>query len=113
MSIFSKFRKGKNEDPAAIAKRVQDASARAEDKLPPPNLVVSFRCECDRWLSFNLNNFNSLGGVEVMCVSCGVVTLLPPEILDHTAKESKIAALKPDWQQMVRIVRHRRNNGVK
>lgn len=108
MSILSMFRKSKKENPADVAKRAMGVQERSQDKLPPPNLGISFLCECDEWLSSNLNNFNSVGGKEVVCVHCGAVTFLPPEILDHTTTDSKTATLKPDWQQMIRIVRHGR-----
>jgi len=108
MSIFSMFKKRRKEDSEIIAKKVVDVVARAEGKLSPPNLMVTFKCECGRWLSHNLNNFNPIGGTQVMCAHCGAVILLPPEILDHTPTDSKTASLKPDWQQIVRIVRHGR-----
>lgn len=106
MSIFSAFRKGKKEDPVDAAKEINDAVARSEGKLPSPNLGISFKCECDKWLLSNLNNFNSVGGKEVICAHCGAITFLPPEILDHTSTGSKTATLKQDWQEMIRIVRH-------
>lgn len=108
MNIFSIFRKRKREELVDVAKKINDAVARAEGKLPPPNLGISFECECGKWLSSNLNNFNSVGGREVMCAHCGAVTFLPPEILDHIPTSSKTATLKTDWQQMIRIVRHGR-----
>lgn len=111
MGIFSIFRKSKKEAPADVTRKINVAIARAEGKLPPPNLGISFQCECGQRLSSNLNNFNLIGGTEVMCAYCGAVTFLPPEILDHTPTASKTATLKTatlktDWKQLIRIVRH-------
>lgn len=108
MNIFSVFRKIKKEEPAVTAKKINDTIAAAEGKLPPPNLGISFQCECGRWLPSNLSSFNSIGGKEIMCAHCGAVTFLPPEILDHTSTDLKTATLKQDWQQMIKVVRRGR-----
>ena len=109
MNIFSRlFKKGKKENDYDVAKRVQDTYARSVGKLPPPNLGVSFECECGQWLQSNLDNFNPMGGKQIMCAHCGAVTFLPPEILDHTVAGAKTANLILDWQKLIKSVRHGR-----
>lgn len=48
------------------------------------------------------------GGTEVICAHCQAVTLLPPEILDHSQYDSRFgsASLLENWCDMVRVVKH-------
>jgi hypothetical protein len=114
MSIFSRLfgRRKQGEDPDEVARRVYAAFARSRDMLPPPDIRLSFKCECGLPLSAGLRNFNPVGGHEVECAQCGAVTFFPPEILDHTHvwAEFKSASLREDWQQLIKVTRHGRKS---
>jgi hypothetical protein len=115
MRLFSRlFGKRKEEDSDdAVARRVHDAFAASQGKLPSPNVNVSFKCECGRGLLAHLRNFNPVGGLEVTCAHCGAVTFFPPDILDHSHvwAEFQSAVLRADWQERIRIVRHGKGPG--
>jgi len=101
------FRRRHDGDP------VMQALIREEKKrrslLDAPDLSISFQCECGRYLSIGLReSFNVLGGCEVICAHCQAVTLLAPEILDHSQYDSRFgsASLRENWRDMIKVVKH-------
>jgi hypothetical protein len=98
-------RKAKAETQTALA----DAERRKRGLLPPPqNIAFNYKCECGRYLSVDLGNFDVIRGVQVSCAHCGAVCFVPPEILDHTKYDParKGATLRGDFQSLLRFVRH-------
>jgi len=111
MSIFSRlFRRRKSTEEAA--RDLLYVYAAGQGKLPPPNLGVRFDCECGVELSAELRHFNPLGGMQVMCPACGAITLLPPDILDHSgiSAGAQTARLKDNWMSMITVTTHGRKS---
>ncbi len=101
-----------------ICKELQDArhkelqerhdAAAALGKLPAPEKTANYDCECGSDNTFDINNLNLEGGLNVQCVDCGAVLHVPPTILDHSEYWSAfgVASLVPNWRDQMKFVKH-------
>jgi len=83
-------------------------AAAAQGMLPPPNISVSYECECGSTNSFNMINLNLASGLDVQCFKCGAILHVPPTVLDHGEYWADVggASLVQNWRDQMKITRH-------
>ena len=89
-----------------IKERYDEASAKG--KLPAPDIIADYTCECGSTNSFHLKNMNLYTGLDVYCIHCRAVLHIPPTILDHSEywQEYHGASLVANWRDHLKFKKH-------
>ena len=83
-------------------------TAATQGKLPAPDIVGKYDCECGSNNTFHIKNMNLEGGLDVQCAHCGAILHVPPTILYHSEYWSAGggASLVPNWRDQLKFVKH-------
>lgn len=109
-NFFEEFKKANSEYRNQHENEIQKQhdSAAALGKLPAPDIIADYDCECGSKNSFHLKKMNLEHGHNVHCQHCGAVLHVPPTILDHEEYWEGYggASLVSNWRDQLKFIEH-------